>query len=181
MADHLEDTGSKKEEHQLKLGWRAVAWVGAIVLLLFGMYWSVTRWLAPSLNEQSSLTVAEVCPQIDTNLISAVVDSSQGKREVCGLDIRDRNLSTLTLGISIIPGLVLLEASDNEIKILPDHIFHMTGLRELYLRNNSLQTIPDAISQLSKLEILDLQGNPLPPQEIERVKNLLPADTKILF
>ncbi|GAB4578448.1 MAG: hypothetical protein Fur0022_11830 [Anaerolineales bacterium] len=62
---------------------------------------------------------------------------------------------------------------NNQLTHLPAEINQLTHLRELYLGDNQLQHLPD-LSGLQNLEILILRGNPLPPDEIARVKAALP-------
>jgi Leucine-rich repeat (LRR) protein len=69
---------------------------------------------------------------------------------------------------------------DNYIITLPEEICSVGNLNELVLENNRITLLPDSIGKLTSLRILDLRRNPVPQQEIERIRNVIPKECEFL-
>ena len=68
----------------------------------------------------------------------------------------------------------ILNLENNQLTSLPAEIGKLEKLERLYLDNNELTSLPAEIGKLEKLEELDLINNPIPKEEIENLKELLP-------
>ncbi len=65
----------------------------------------------------------------------------------------------------------------NQLITLPEEIGQLTLLQRLDLSGNHLATLPKEIGQLSQLQELFLDSNPISPEEIQKIKALLPNCT----
>jgi len=96
-----------------------------------------------------------------------------------------KNIEKLVLSgtrIKKIPGSIenlknldVLILDNNELTSLPWEAGYLKKLRILRLVNNRLEKLPDTLSELENLSILDVRGNPLPAEELEKWKMLLPG------
>ncbi len=68
----------------------------------------------------------------------------------------------------------VLKANDCNLKLVPNEIGTLSQVKILDFSDNKLTTLPSSIRELRGLKRLYLKGNPLPPEEIERVRRLLP-------
>ncbi|WP_082285824.1 leucine-rich repeat domain-containing protein, partial [Leptospira interrogans] len=57
---------------------------------------------------------------------------------------------------------------------LPSEIGQLHNLTELYLQYNRIKTLPEEIARLQNLRKLTLYENPIPPQELDKIRKLLP-------
>lgn len=90
------------------------------------------------------------------------------------LNLSANRLTQLPPSLCTLTTLEELLLQNNQLTGLPAEINRLVHLRELYLGHNLLRSLPD-LSQLNQLEILILRGNPLPPPELERLKQTLPG------
>lgn len=60
-----------------------------------------------------------------------------------------------------IPGLRVLDVSDNRLESVPREIALLAHLEELHISNNQLSALPEELAQLTRLRILDVRGNRL--------------------
>ncbi len=169
---------------EIKFGLRLVAVTTVIIVVLFGLYWGGRQLFVSeeiAVDNQRELPISELgCDKIYTDLKEALVDSSKNKVAVCGLDISgDKNLR-LTVGLSMMDSLIVIDASDNIIKEVPEWIDQLPQLRVLNLSGNKISSIPLSLTKAKRLEVLDLTGNPLPPGDVQNLRGLLP-DTKVKF
>lgn len=136
-----------------RLVFRAVVVFTAVLLLLLVWYWSGKQFFpGPEEGEK----VAIVCEDIYTDLKAAQQDFLKAGKQVCGLDLSGRKMPSLTRGVSFVTSLTWLDLSDNNFTELPQE---MVALQEL--------------------KMLDLRGNPLPQEEVDKIRKLLPkADVK---
>lgn len=63
--------------------------------------------------------------------------------------------------VNTLPGLIVLDCSDNKIAMVPDEITRMTRLKRLDLSNNDLNTLPPQLGNMEQLDSLVVEGNPL--------------------
>lgn len=90
------------------------------------------------------------------------------------LRIGNNQVQTIPPEIGLLTNLTLLEAFNNYISHVPETIGNAQQLQEINLRWNSLTNLPTALNQLKGLKKMRLSGNPLPPDEIARLRELLP-------
>ncbi|MGI9457364.1 MAG: leucine-rich repeat domain-containing protein [Aeoliella sp.] len=94
------------------------------------------------------------------------------------LKLSRNRLKTLPNEIGRLKQLTELHASYNEIESLGDKIWNLGQLELLNLGNNKIRSIPDEIKSLSNLREMELDANPIPPEERDRIQQLIPH-TKI--
>ncbi len=104
--------------------------------------------------------------------ISEITDDLLKLKKAEYLNLRNNNISFIPKGFSNLK-LEVLSLDDNNLSEISEEICNMKTLIELTLRNNNISKIPDSIKNLRRLEDLDLRGNPLPNEEIQKVKRLL--------
>ncbi len=155
-----------------KVGLVVAVLVAAVLLVLSGFY------LGRKLPQAEK--VSAVCDTTYTDIRAAFTDALRDKKDVCALDISGGTLFSLTVGISQIKTLKILNVSDNMMSELPDWIGSMIQLKELIVRNNRLTSLPDSMTALQELEVLDLRGNPLSREEVEEIKKVL-KNTNVKF
>ena len=91
------------------------------------------------------------------------------------LNLSNTNTWFLSRHLERLPNLEVLVIENNHLSELPFDIYRAQNLRVISLRGNQIQRIPDSISQLENLTVLDLRGNPLSPEELVKLKILLPG------
>lgn len=91
------------------------------------------------------------------------------------LNLSNTNTSYLTKHFERLPKLEVLVIENNPINKIPFEIYKAQKLRVISLRGNQLIKVPESISQLENLTVLDLRGNKIDPEEIEKLRTLLPG------
>lgn len=127
--------------------------------------------------ESESKSVSVICPIVSSDIAAAAIAVERDGKEVCGLDVSGRNYDHLTEGISFITTLKYLDVSNNSLREVPSWINQLVDLRLLDVSHNSLSRLPDELGALSRLERLILRGNPLPDEEINKIRQKLPQTT----
>ena len=112
------------------------------------------------------------------------------------LDLGSNQLETLPPEVGKWTALQTLSLRNNRLQSLPDEIGRCASIQGLFLDGNQLETLPDSIGNLRNLRLLDLSNNrfthvpdalfnlpdhteiflcdnPLPPEEIQRVLDVL--------
>jgi Leucine-rich repeat (LRR) protein len=84
------------------------------------------------------------------------------------------NLDSLPIQIGELKNLTTLDLVGNKLQSLPIQIGELKNLTELYLRDNKLQSLPVQIGKLKNLIALYLIFNPIPKEEQEKIRKLLP-------
>lgn len=90
------------------------------------------------------------------------------------LDLSDCKVGKLPKSISNLKSLRYLYLSKNSLQQIPSEIGLVDNLKYLLLTSNNLKYLPKEIKKLRKLELLDLRGNPIPKEEQEKIRKLLP-------
>jgi len=72
-----------------------------------------------------------------------------------------KNFLNLISFVNTLPGLIVLDCSDNKIAMVPDEVTRMPWLKRLDLSNNDLNTLPPQLGNMEQLESLAVDGNPL--------------------
>lgn len=96
------------------------------------------------------------------------------------IDLSYNFLSQLPPGIGLCEKLQWLNLSQNNFEELPVGLYDSLTLEMLDLSHNYFKQLPDDIAVIETLQKLILTGNPLPHEEIARVKKLLP-NTEVIF
>lgn len=91
------------------------------------------------------------------------------------LNLSNTNTWYLNRHFERLPNLEVLVIENNHLTTVPFEIYKAQKLRIISLRGNQIERLPDSISQLENLSVLDLRGNPLLPEELEKLKILLPG------
>ncbi len=98
------------------------------------------------------------------------------------LDISANKLTgALPAEIRRLKNLKVLDASDNKMTGVPAEIGQLEKLEVLDLSNNQLTGLPYEMGNLKSLKTLDLSGNDYATQDLEIIKQGLPADVKIIL
>ncbi|MFQ5570217.1 MAG: protein kinase [Rhodothermales bacterium] len=96
------------------------------------------------------------------------------------LNLADNDLQRLPESIDQWSRLEELFLDDNQLTSLPESITRLRNLNLLSLANNELTSLPEPMGHLTNLVWLNLEGNPVPQDEIERLRHLLPR-AEILY
>jgi Leucine-rich repeat (LRR) protein len=91
------------------------------------------------------------------------------------LNLSNTNTHYVTRHFERLQNLEILIIENNPITQIPFDIYKAQKLRFISLRGNKIEKLPDSISQLENLTLLDVRGNPMSPEEIEKLKILLPG------
>ena len=118
--------------------------------------------------------------------------SNQGLTQVSQDVFKMTNLQELDVSFNRLTGalpaeirhlqqLEILDASDNQMTGVPAEIGQLKNLRVLDLANNQLTGLPYELGNLKNLEILNLSGNNYSTQDLEIIRQGLPADVNIIL
>jgi|SRR3989344_6766989 len=77
--------------------------------------------------------------------------------------------------------LEVLDASNNQMTGVPAEIGQLKNLRILDLSNNQLTGLPYELANLKNLETLNLSGNNYSTQDLEIIRQGLPADVNLIL
>ena len=96
------------------------------------------------------------------------------------IDLSGRNLTgSLKAEIRLLQQLEVLNISDNDLTGIPAEIGQLSQLRVLDLSNNPFTGLPLELGNLENLEVLDLTGTDYAVQDLEAIKESLPASVEI--
>lgn len=79
-----------------------------------------------------------------------------------------------------VSNLEVLDISNNNFTGVPAEVGQLSKLRILNVSNNPVTGLPLEIGNLKNLEVLDLRGTNYAKQDVEQIRNTLPASTSIL-
>lgn len=82
--------------------------------------------------------------------------------------------------IGQLENLEILDLGNTQLESIPKRIGKLENLKTLRLDDNKLTELPKEIEKLVNLKELFLSGNPMSPEEIERIEKLLP-NCRIVF
>ncbi len=91
------------------------------------------------------------------------------------LNLSNTNTWYLTRHFERLRNLEVLIVENNHLSSVPFDIYKAQKLRFISFRGNQLTRLPDSISQLENLTVLDIRGNNFTPDEVEKLKALLPG------
>jgi len=91
------------------------------------------------------------------------------------MNLSNTNTHYLSKHFERLQNLEVLVVENNQLREIPFEIYKAYKLRVISFRGNKLYRLPDSISQLENLTLLDLRGNNFAPEEIEKLKILLPG------
>jgi leucine-rich repeat protein SHOC2 len=111
---------------------------------------------------------------INSSELTEIPESISKLSNLSVLDLSNNQLGSVPTWIGGLKGLEKLDLSGNQLKRLPNSIVELTNLRVLYLHHNTIDSLPPEIGKLVQLVGLDLRDNTINPQEVSRIKRLLP-------
>ena len=98
------------------------------------------------------------------------------------LYLRGNAFESVPESVCALPALQQLDLGRNQrLATLPDAIGNLASLTRLDLDYTAVTRLPDALGKLRGLRTLVLYGSPVPPEEVERIRPLLPPDCRIEF
>jgi len=98
------------------------------------------------------------------------------------LNVSNNKLTgALPAEIRHLQNLQILDASNNQMTGVPAEIGQLENLRILNLSNNQLTGLPYELGNLKKLQVLNLSGNNYSTQDLEIIRQGLPADVNIIL
>ncbi len=111
---------------------------------------------------------------LKNNWIKEVPPSIKNLQKLEYLNLKNNVIDSLPDEIGSLQNLVWLDLSSNNFLYVPYPIYKLKKLKVLYLRDNQLTFIPNDILNLAELKHLIITGNPIPPHEIQKLKQKLP-------
>jgi hypothetical protein len=117
---------------------------------------------------------------LSDNALTALPDAMVQLAALRYLNLDRNQLAALPENIGSLQGLRWLRLNRNRLTSLPDSITELPALERLYLAYNQISVLPDDIGRLRTLDTLVLTGNPIAPEELERVRAVLP-DCDVIF
>lgn len=121
-----------------------------------------TRMLWDELSEKHRIDCIEF-KQIDSvekcRLWMSEENNERWFRNIQSLNLSNRYLRVIPEEIKLLTGLKRLNLSGNQIKSIPEQFEEMSNLEDLYFNRNQIQSVPVFIQGLPRLENLFLQYN----------------------
>lgn len=90
------------------------------------------------------------------------------------------NFTGIPAEIGQLKNLVSLDYSYNNLDTMPDELQNLVQLEYLSLAYNNYQEVPFELNSLKNLKVLDLRANPIPADQIDKLRQALPL-TDIKF
>lgn len=151
-----------------------------------------TETITQEATEENEQTDSEQTPETPTTTGKTIDLSNQGLERlpsyvfedssIEALDISGNNLSGALPGeIRQLKNLIRLDASDNDMTGVPAEMGQLENLEILDLSNNKLTGLPYELGNLKNLKELNLSGNNYSEQDLQTIKENLPADTEIIL
>ncbi|MCC5946193.1 MAG: leucine-rich repeat domain-containing protein [Bernardetiaceae bacterium] len=112
--------------------------------------------------------------------IQAIPNEISKLKNLKNLNLSMNTIEKISPNIQTLKSLIALNLAFNKIEKLPNEIGKLESLRILELDGNKLTTIPKGLSQLKNLKVLSLTDNPIPYEEQEKIRKMLP-NTEIKF
>lgn len=81
--------------------------------------------------------------------------------------LAQNRFETLPVVVLNLPNLRVLNASENQITVLPSTLSHLSRLERLYLAKNRLRALPWGLENLHRLQVVDLSHNELTEVPLE--------------
>ena len=72
-----------------------------------------------------------------------------------------------------------LVASRNDLEELPRSLGNLSGLKKLFVNKNDLTGLPASLTQCTQLKTVDIKGNPIHPDAVGQLKQMLGEDVKV--
>lgn len=133
------------------------------------------REIPPELFTLTNLTELD----LSNNRIEVVPDEISTLRNLQTLRLSNNRLHTISDSTGALTKLENIDLSRNHLVSVPATIGNLTELKSLEIWRNEIGSLPLRIAELSgTLIYLDIRQNPYPPENIEKLRSLLP-DTEI--
>lgn len=127
--------------------------------------WTALRWL-----------------RLNGNRLSSLPAEAAQWTSLRRLYLRENAFKTVPASITSLPALEQLDLGGNRsLATLPDSIGNLSSLTRLDLDYTAVTALPDSLGNLRALRTLVLYGSPIAPQEVERVRALLPPGCTIEY
>ena len=117
---------------------------------------------------------------LSINQLSSFPTEFENLINLTSLYLSGNKLVSLPTEFGKLTNLTSLYLNDNELSNLPPDFGQLTKLSDLNLSRNHLSSLPPEFGKLTHLISLDLSGNPIPKEEQEKIKKILP-NCKIEF
>ena len=95
------------------------------------------------------------------------------------LDVSGMQFGALPPEIDRLAGLQTLVAQRNELGALPESLGNLMALKKLFVGKNNLTELPASLTQCIELKTVDIKGNPMSPDAIVRIRDMLGEDVKV--
>lgn len=95
------------------------------------------------------------------------------------LDISGMKFGALPDEIDRLAALQTLVASRNDLEELPRSLGNLSGLKKLFVNKNDLTGLPASLTQCTQLKTVDIKGNPIHPDAVGQLKQMLGEDVKV--
>ncbi|MEM7182668.1 MAG: leucine-rich repeat domain-containing protein [Spirochaetota bacterium] len=108
------------------------------------------------------------------NPLQSLSESIGNLKKLEFLNLPYNRLKTLPNSIGKLENLTFLDLHNNQITHLPESMGQLRSLEKLYINNNQLKSLPNSIGKLKNLRELHIGGNEFSPEEIQKIRMLLP-------
>ncbi len=95
------------------------------------------------------------------------------------LDISGMKFGALPNEIDRLSALQTLIVTRNDLEDLPPSLGNLSGLKKLFVSKNDLNGLPASLTRCTQLKVVDIKGNPIQPDSIEQLKQMLGEDVKV--
>ncbi len=117
---------------------------------------------------------------IYNNTYHAGLSNQKGYRIRINLGYKNPPLESLPPEVYDMENIIVLLGHNNSLGEIPDSISRLPNLLSLYLPNNQISYVSPEIANLPELRYLNLEHNPLPPEEVAKLRSLLP-NVELIF
>lgn len=95
------------------------------------------------------------------------------------LNLKGNKFTSIPASIGKLSKLTNLNLRGNQLTEIPESIGQLTNLKKLNVRDNDLTTLPESIKNCTQLKSLQVSGNKISADELEKIKQWLPAKCKV--
>ena len=158
--------------------------LGSLSLLLLVLLFKPASMTQTQEDEKEDFTAPKTATKLDLSAqgLQKLPEYVVSQTNLEELDISSNNISgALPAEIRHLQNLKILNASNNQMTGVPAEVGQLRNLEVLDLSNNQLTGLPYELGNLKNLKVLDLSGNNYAEQDLETIKEALPASTQIVL